>query len=141
MEVGPTRTDQRKRIIAEVLQKHGIDEGTLLGPARTDDVVDARIEAAHRLRSAGFPNIRIAEILKRDRTVIWYYFDKTQRENHRDRLRLKRRHRLLPDDVRAVVNEFAKLEKVAPWTILSEWITERARYELEARARDARTAA
>ena len=112
-----------------------------LSDSREEDVVAARMDAAHRLKAAGFGVVRIGEILKRDHAVIRYYLNKIPRENNRTRQSLRRRRRLLPDDIRAAIDEIAELEGVPPHVLLSQWISERARYEIEARARDARSVA
>jgi hypothetical protein len=139
--IGPTRTQQRKEIIAAIIYEYGIDERLLTGKAKSHALVNARIDAAQRLRAIGLYHANIGVILNRDRTVIGKYLNKTARKNISDRMRLKRLHRMLPKDVHAVVNEFAEKQETTPVMILSEWIIERATHEMESRAREARSAA
>ncbi len=138
--IGPTRSDIRKAIIASVIAKHSIEEAELLGDWRAQELVAARVDAARRLMAAGFTTSQIARALKRDRATVHHYLNDRARQNGRDYNRIKQQLLIIPADVRAVVDELAAKENVAPWLILKEWIVERAQYEIEARSRDARTA-
>ena len=137
--IGPTRAEIRKAIFADVLSKYAIEEPELFSDNRDPDLVQARREIAFRLRKAGFETSHIARALHRDRSTIHYYFDSLEQENSKDRSRLSSRARVLPEEVRRVIEEFARLKNVPPWRILSEWITERASYEID-RARAERAA-
>src|ERR1017187_3675104 len=99
MAIGPTRTLLRKQIIAAVVYEHGIDERLLTGRAKSHELVNARIDAAKRLKAIGLLNANIGVILNRDRSVIGYYLNKQTRNNSLDRLRFKYLHRLMPKDV------------------------------------------
>ena len=133
----PTKTAVRKRIIDQVLEDHNITMAELVGRSRIERFVDARRDAAIMLMAAGFKMTRICEIMRRDHTTIHSYFSHTKREKMRARKRGQIVLDVLPDDVQGIVAEYAKANDTSPLTTVIEWISERARFEAESRARAA----
>lgn len=134
--IGAAKARLRQRIIAGVLHKHGLTEEELLGHSRGNDLVIARKEAAQKLFDAGFTPKRIATILNRDHSTVSFYFSPNQKAKLA-RMRAARTIAELPHDVRAVLTEYADANETTPRQVMIEWVTERARYEADARARSA----
>jgi hypothetical protein len=78
-----TKIAQREQIIADVLRHHGITRDDLFSRWRNADLVEARADAARRLRAAGFTLKAIARALRRDHTTVMYYIDDTRRRMDR----------------------------------------------------------
>lgn len=127
----------RREILADVLKRHFISKEEFFGRSQRRELCEARQDAAKRLRAANFSNRRIGQILKRDRSTIVYYFNPEMVERKRVRRRIYQVLESLEPEVRQVVGKMAEAEHVSPMLLLREWINERARFELEARARAA----
>lgn len=133
----PEKVALRKQIIRGVLDEFDVTRDELLGNGRSGGLMEARRKAAERLKDAGFNISRIARILRRNHTTICNYFLDEMRERKRDRVRLAKLLEVMPDDVRKTIESVAIVEAVHPYTVLKEWVCERARYEAEAKARSA----
>ncbi len=133
----PLKAAVRKRIVSEVLEDNGISMAELVGRSRIPRIVDARREAAVMLLAEGFSIGRIAKILRRDHATVLYYFSDKKREKMRNRQRGQIVLDVLNADVRAIVAAYAKATDATPLTTVIEWISERARFEAESRARAA----
>ncbi|GAC1572995.1 MAG: hypothetical protein NVS3B5_02250 [Sphingomicrobium sp.] len=136
----PLKIIVRDQIIAEVLEKHAINLDDLTGRCRDAYLVEARMDAAHRLRAADFLSTQIGKILKRDHTTILHYLSEDKRTRKIRTLRLSRFKWMAPD-VKDQVIEIAMAEDADPGALVAGWIAERARYEIEARSRAERSAA
>lgn len=133
----PDKTFLRQKILAEVMRDHGVTRSELLGNDRHLGVITARKDAARRLLNAGFPAVRVGEILNRSRWTILTYFNQQSQRIKRDRIRLDKMLDALPEDVQAIIRSVAKAEQVHPYTIVKEWLSERALCEAQAKARAA----
>lgn len=133
----PDKAVIRRGIISDVLKLHRLSDEEFFSRSKMAELVAARKDAANRLRKAGFTPGHIAKILRRERTTVVHYFSDGMVEVKRGRGRLYKILYSLPDDVRGTIEELAKAEEASPYTILREWISERARHEAAARARAA----
>jgi transposase len=129
-----------RAIIKAVLNDHSLDPDDFFGTSRIDYLVEARIDAAVRMRARGYSHSRIADMLCRDRSTITYYLNPNGRAVKRNSLRQTRAVKLLAPDTAKFVLEIANAEQIAPEMLIAQWISERASYEIEARARDERAA-
>lgn len=60
-------------IIRTIAREHGVTFDDLRGPRRFKKIVAARKEAAIVLTERGMSNIRISQLLQKDKTTIFYY--------------------------------------------------------------------
>lgn len=132
----PTRVGRAKMIIAAVLKLHQVHPDDFYGTVREAYLVAARREAVVRLVEAGYSPTHIARILKRNHTTILNYLPR-MREVKKSRASATRILRHLSEDARQIVIDAAKAEGVPPYVLLAQWVSERARYEAEAKARAA----
>jgi hypothetical protein len=133
----PVMVAKRKKIIAGILDAYDITREELLGNRRGGGLMEARRDAANRLLQAGFNKRRIARILRRNHTTIGQYFNEAMASSKRERIRTAKMLDAVPDDARAVIIAVAEADGVHPYTIVREWLVERARFEAEAKARAA----
>ncbi|MFB6449277.1 hypothetical protein [Bradyrhizobium tunisiense] len=131
----PHMVTKRKKIIADILDAYDITREELLGNGRGGGLMEARRDAANRLLHAGFNKLRIARILRRNHTTIGQYFNESMGTIKRDRIRVARLLDAVPHDARSVITAVAEADGVHPYTIVREWLVERARFEAEAKAR------
>jgi IS30 family transposase len=122
-------------IIKTVAAEHRLHIDDMLGRCRVDYLVAARRDAAIRLRGANFPIPQIAKMLKRDHSTIINYIDGGH--VRKSRYFRKRALQFVNPQAQAVILETAKLERTTPEIIIAEWVNERARCEMEAKARAA----
>lgn len=125
----------RDDILASVSRNHAVSLKELMGASRSPEAVAARADAAQRLSMAGFRGTRIAQILKRDRTVVDDYLHGRYRGG-RDDGRFNSLGAHLPLDIRHVILETARLSRTTPEVVIAEWLRERAQYELDAKSRE-----
>lgn len=125
----PKMVEARKRIIKQILDEYDITREELLGNRRYGALVEARRDAAHRLRHAGFKTCRIGKILRRDHTTICQYFSEQMGPRKLDRVRLARLLEAVPEDARAVITRAAEAVGVHPYAVVREWLVERAAVE------------
>jgi hypothetical protein len=128
------RTELRRKIICDVALKHGVTLDDLRGRRRTSELMDARIDAATQLSVAGFPATRIGQLLRRDHTVILYYL-KCSNSGARKLRNMPVAVKSLPQEAREAIIEIARCQQTTPAMIVTEWLTERAMYEVEAKQR------
>ena len=128
----PKMVEARKRIIKQILSDYDITREELLSNRRYGGLMEARRDAAHRLRHAGFNICRIGKILRRDHTTICQYFSEQMASRKADRIRLSRLLEAVPEDARAVITRTAEAGGVHPYAIVRSWLVERA--ALESRA-------
>jgi hypothetical protein len=133
----PVMVAKRKKIIADILDAYDITREELLGNRRGGGLMEARRDAANRLLQAGFNKRRIARILRRNHTTIGQYFNESMAIRKRDHIRTAQMLNAVPDDARTVILAVAEADGVHPYTIVREWLVERARFEAEAKARAA----
>jgi len=122
----PVKLKLRKNILAAVCFEHRVSLDELLGRGRTADLTDARKDAAHRLHKAGFSKKRIAQILRRDHSTVFYYFDQKLIDAKRDWTRNYRMLGMLPPEVAAIVQREAIGRGVMPYEVIVDWVIDRA---------------
>lgn len=122
-----SKAETRDSIIHSTLAAHGISKADLLGLCRDADLVVARKSAARSLKAAGFSVCHIGRILNRDRSTIEHYLG----FRHPARASLPNSVSCFPDDVRRVICEAADNGCTTPAAIVAQWVTERARMELQ----------
>lgn len=127
----PTKVVARDEIISSVLAKHRVDPLDFFSTSRDCDLTEARRDAARQLSEAGFTHTRIAKLLRRDRSTIDYYLEQTGRS------RLHAMMEPLPTEVKQTVKAIAEAEGVTVYALIREWISERATYEAQMKARAA----
>jgi hypothetical protein len=121
-----------KLIIKAVLQTHRLHKDDFFGPYRWSYLIEARMDAANRLRAAGFSVNQIARIMKRNHTTILNYFPDL-REAKRRRLNERMILRKLDPELCPVVKTIAAAEGVTIEILIAQWVGERARYEISQR--------
>ena len=130
-----------RAIIKAVLNNHSLHADDFFGTSRVDYLVAARIDAATRMHARGYSHNRIADMLCRERSTITHYLNPGLRIVKRNRLRQTRAVKLLAPDTASFVLAFANAEQIAPEMLIARWVSERANYEIEARARAERAVA
>jgi hypothetical protein len=125
----PKMVEARKRIIKQILYDYDITREELLGGRRYGGLMEARKDAAHRLRHAGFNICRIGKILRRDHTTICQYFSEQMATRKADRVRLARLLEALPEGARDVIKQNACSQGVHPYDVVRAWLIERAAAE------------
>lgn len=130
-----------RKIIKAVLLEHGVTAEAFFSKRRHDRLVEARVDAAQRLERKGYTVARISRLLKREYSVVAGYLHPDWRARRKKRVRNNavrfRAFRLLGKEIGMFVIEYAEAEGVSFDVLLAEWISERARYEVEAKARAA----
>ena len=104
------------------------------GGAREPHLVAARRDCAQRLSGAGYSAAAIGRMMKRSPTTILNYFP-GMAEKKKGRYAARRLMRLVSADLCSAIRDIAKAENVSPEVLMSQWVAERATYEVEARAR------
>lgn len=123
-----------REIIKQVMREHMLGAEDFFGTLRHQHLVKARRVAARRLRDAGYSCTQTARMLKRNHTTVLNYLEILPEAKRKRRLmRLLTRH--LSDQVHFAVLEIAKSEDVSLEILVSQWVTERVQYEVEARNR------
>jgi len=125
----PKMVEARKRIISQILDDYDITREELLGSRRYGGLMEARRDAAHRLRHAGFNTRRIGKILRRDHTTICQYFSEKTVLRKLNRVRTAKLIEAVPEDTRAAITRAAEAKGVHPYTIVREWLIERGKLE------------
>lgn len=120
-----TKELRREQIIDSVLRAHRISRADLLSACRDADLVSARKAIAHALRNAGFSIRRIGKALNRDQSTIDHYLGYRSKFS----LALPNSLKCFPEDIRELIVSLAKASGTTPGAIVTEWITERARFE------------
>lgn len=123
------RQTKRKQILSAVMAEHGFGSEDFFSRRRTDDLVDARRDAAKRLLAAGFAPRRVAEILKRNVSTITYYASGEMKSQKRWRARVWRLLHMLPNEDRETIQRLATARCVSPYDMARDWLIERARFE------------
>lgn len=123
-----------REIIKDVLREHMLHADDFFGTLRHRHLVKARRAAALRLRDAGYSCTQSARMMKRNHTTVLNYLDKMPEAKRKRRL-FKLLTRNLADDVHHAVVEIAKTEGVSLEVLVAQWVTERTRYEIEAKRR------
>lgn len=136
-DLPPTRMQRLAIIIDSVTRVHGVTLDEIKGTSRAAYLVDARRDAACRLRAAGFTITRIAQILERDNSTIDYYVYGKRKATKRADARAAAMLFSVPEVTRETIKAVAEAEGVSIRTIVAEWLTERATYEHDARKRAA----
>jgi intein-encoded DNA endonuclease-like protein len=126
-----------REIIKEVMREHMLCAEDFFGTLRHQHLVKARRTAARRLRDADYTCMQIARMMKRNHTTVLNYFEQLP-ESKRKRRLFRVLTRNLSDDVHHAVIDIAKAEGVSLEILVSQWVTERVRYELEAKSRSER---
>lgn len=122
-------------IINAVLADRNICADDFYSRFRDPHFVAARMDCARRLRDAGYEYAAIGRFMKRNPTTILYYLNEDMRARKKDYYSARGALKYLPDHIRAIVSEYAKAKNTTPRAIVSDWISDRAKYE--ARAREA----
>jgi len=133
----PDKVCIRERLIRDALAKYGLTNEEFFGRGGAEDMVAARREVAIGLKNAGFRIAAIARILKRKHASVHYYLDPNYARRKRNRMRAICGLRRVSQDIADVVADIAAAEGISPTVLVAEWISERATYEAEAKARAA----
>lgn len=126
-----------RAIIQGVLQKHKLGPLDFFSHYRVPHLVEARIDAAQQLNAIGYSHTRIGNVLHRNRSTIQHYLTPNVRVRKREHLRKTRALATLDPEIRSIVIEYAAAENVAVHVLMAQWVSERARFEAEAKARHA----
>lgn len=128
-----------RKITRETLVDHQICAEDFYGLSRQPHLVAARMDCAARLKDAGYAVSQIGRFIKRSHSTILYYLNPELREKKQNyyakRWQEQGALKCLPEHVQAIVVEYAKAKNTTPRAIVSDWISDRAKYE--ARAREA----
>ena len=116
-------------IVRSVILRHHIHKDDFFGLSRELHLVQARIEAAQKLHSAGKTKSQIARVLKRNIDTIRYYLEPNIKRRKQAKYIANWPLAWLTQDVREIIAAFAAAEQTTPRAIISEWVCERARYE------------
>lgn len=136
LDIGmPEKAVLRKQIIADVLRNHRLGRVEFFGRSRFDELCAARKDAARRLRDAGFTTGHIARILRRERTTILHYFGEAMAQRKRIHNQNYRLLESLAAEVREAILQIAEIEHTTPAAVVREWLSERAKYELDEKRR------
>lgn len=119
------RERKRHEIVLDVLHRHGVTMDDLTSRSRKAEFVDARVEIASRLVDLQFSYSRIGKILHRDHSTVAFWI------NHRRGGRLPQNINPIPPDVRHCIEGVAAQKRTTAKQVVIEWLTERARFELE----------
>lgn len=123
-------------IIKAVATRHKLQPRDIVSVARFGHFVAARHEAIMELNKAGFGISQIAYAVARDRQTVRYHLNPNfmaERKARKAAAEPTGALKYLPDHIQAIVVEYAKAENTTPRAIVSEWIAERAQYELRAK--------
>lgn len=131
-----------QQIIDAVIADHNCDRTEFFSRHSEAYLVNARVEAARRLRTElNLSSSVIARLLKRESSTIRYYLNPELRARKQAGPKAKWRSsqvlRFLDPDAAETVAAVAVAENTAPEMIIAQWVSERARYEAEAKARSA----
>lgn len=133
----PPEIMKAKSIVDDVMREHMVSKEDFNGRSREAPLVAARVESARRLKAEGYTLTDIAMTLGRSPSTVTFYLYPRVRERkeaqHLSRYPLK----WLDPEVARIVRTYAEAFDTTPKSVLIEWITERANYEADARARDA----
>lgn len=116
---------KRHEIVLDVLHRHGVTMDELISRSRKEKFVDARAEIASRLADLSFSYNRIGKILHRDHSTVAHWL------NHRRGGRLPQNLSPIPSEIRHCIEGIAAQRRTTAKQVVIEWLTERARFELE----------
>ena len=132
----PERAETRRKIIGDVLAAYGMHEKEFFNRKnRSHAACEARYDAILLLVQAGFSKVQTARILKIDSSCVHHYLHPEYRQKKKTRMRAELAHEKLPLHVKDAVAEMAAADGVGLFSMLAKWIEERAKIEIEQRAR------
>jgi hypothetical protein len=124
-------------IIKAVLLDRGLCAEDFFSQLRLKHLVDARKDAARRMRDHGYAAIFIARKLKRNHTTVLFYLDEARQQRKRAKgFELWMLGKFAPHAAE-VVKAVAQAEGKQPADVIAEWVAERAEYEARAKVRAA----